>query len=102
MIKKQNHTDLREFNPLTVPNGKFRRRLCMRNLVLTDISICKTNICQSEVFLFASQYFIQASRIGNQPEKSYNNAYSSFIHNLFLKISFLKKKSTRLEIGAGI
>ena len=57
MIKKQNHTDLKEFNPLTVPNGKFRRRLCMRNLVLTDISICKTNICQSEVFFICESVF---------------------------------------------
>ena len=59
----------------------------MQNLVVTDISIRKTpilqtgvylikNIHQSEVFLLATQYFIQASNIGNQPGKCYNNAYS--------------------------
>ena len=86
MTKNQNYNDLREFNPLTVPNGKFHCRLRLRNLVVTDISIRETYICQSKVFSFTSQYIIQASRNGNQPDKYNNNAYSSFIHNLFLKI----------------
>ena len=57
------------------------------NVMVADISVCETpilqtgislikNIYQSEIlFWFASQYFIQASRIGNQPGKCYNNAY---------------------------
>ena len=76
-------------NPLTTANGKFCCRLCMQNLVVTDISVREApilqtgislikNIYQSEVFFwFASQYFIKASYIENQPGKCYNNAYSS-------------------------
>ena len=43
-------------NPLTFANGKFRRGLCIRNLVVTDISVCETPILQTGISLIKNVY----------------------------------------------
>ena len=43
-------------NPLPVANGKFRRGLCMRNLVLTDIYVRETSILQTGISLIKNIY----------------------------------------------